>query len=166
MHRAPSLAVLTAAAALALAGCSTAEESAQTTPSPAATSASPSEAAPATSAPAPSEAAPAPAAKSGYITYDEYNADKAAYSQGDVVLFFHASWCPTCQRAEKNLEADPAAIPTDLTIVKVDYDSSSEMKQQYGVTVQHTFVQVDESGTQLTKWTGSNTADEISNKLV
>ncbi len=166
MHRAQSLAVLAAVAGLALAGCSTAEESAQTTPSPAATSASPSAPAPETSAAAPSAAAPAAAAKSGYVTYDEYNADKAAFDQGDVVLFFHASWCPTCQRAEKNLEADPASIPNDLTIVKVDYDSSSDMKQQYGVTVQHTFVQVDESGTQLTKWTGSNTADEISNKLV
>lgn len=166
MHRAQSLAVLAAVAGLALAGCSTAEESAQTTPSPAATSASPSAPAPETSAAAPSAAAPAAAAKSGYVTYDEYNADKAAFDQGDVVLFFHASWCPTCQRAEENLEADPASIPNDLTIVKVDYDSSSDMKQQYGVTVQHTFVQVDESGTQLTKWTGSNTADEISNKLV
>ena len=166
MHRAPSLAVLTTAAALALAGCSGGEESARTTPSPAPTSSSPSAPAPQPSTATSSEAAPAPAAKSGYVTYDEYSADKGAYDQGDVVLFFHASWCPTCQRAEKNLEADPASIPSDLTIVKVDYDSSSDMKQQYGVTVQHTFVQVDDSGAQLTKWTGSDTADEISNKLV
>ena len=80
---------------------------------------------------------------------------------GDVVLFFAADWCPTCQEATKNLEADPAAIPAGLAIVRVDYDNSDELKQKYGVTVQHTFVQVDPEGNEVAKWSGSVTADEI-----
>ncbi len=80
------------------------------------------------------------------------------------MLFFNASWCSTCQETRKNLEADPAAIPAGLTIVKVDYDNSDELKQKYGVTTQHTFVQVDADGNEIAKWNGSATAEEIAGK--
>ncbi len=46
-------------------------------------------------------------------------------------------------------------MPDGLTVVKVDYDTETDLRQQYGVTQQHTFVQVDESGAELAKWTGS-----------
>ncbi len=96
-----------------------------------------------------------------YITLSDYEAGKETYDDGTVVLFFNASWCPTCQETQKNLEADPAAIPAGLTIVKVDFDTSDELKRQYGVTTQHTFVQVDADGNELAKWTGSSTAEDI-----
>lgn len=109
-----------------------------------------------------SEAAePAAAANGAYITLAEYEGGKDMYGEGDVVLFFAADWCPTCQEATENLEADPAAIPAGLAIVRVDYDNSDELKQKYGVTVQHTFVQVDADGNEIAKWNGSVTADEI-----
>lgn len=106
-------------------------------------------------------AEPAAAATGAYITLAQYEGSKDMYSEGDVVLFFAADWCPTCQEATKNLEADPAAIPAGLAIVRVDYDNSDELKQKYGVTVQHTFVQVDPEGNEVAKWSGSVTADEI-----
>lgn len=80
-------------------------------------------------------------------------------AQGQVVLCFHAGWCPTCQEAERNLTSAP--LPSGLTVVKVDYDNSNELRQKYGVTLQHTFVQVDASGSQLAKWSGSNDATAI-----
>jgi thiol-disulfide isomerase/thioredoxin len=107
------------------------------------------------------KAEPAAAASGAYITLAEYEGSKDMYAAGDVVLFFAADWCPTCQAATKNLEADPAAIPAGLAIVRVDYDDSDELKQKYGVTVQHTFVQVDADGNEVATWTGSLTADEI-----
>lgn len=107
------------------------------------------------------DAEPAAAASGAYITLAEYEGSKDMYAEGDVVLFFAADWCPTCQTTTKNLEADPAAIPAGLAIVRVDYDNSDELKQQYGVTTQHTFVQVDADGNEVAKWTGSLTADEI-----
>jgi thiol-disulfide isomerase/thioredoxin len=107
------------------------------------------------------EAEPAEAAAGAYITLAEYEGSKDMYAASDVVLFFNASWCSTCKEARENLEADPAAIPAGLTIVKVDYDDSDELKQKYGVTVQHTFVQVDADGNEIAKWNGSVTADEI-----
>lgn len=106
-------------------------------------------------------AEPAAAATGAYITLAQYEGSKDMYAEGDVVLFFAADWCPTCQEATKNLEADPAAIPAGLAIVRVDYDNSDELKQKYGVTVQHTFVQVDPEGNEVAKWSGSVTADEI-----
>ena len=104
---------------------------------------------------------PAAAASGAYITLAEYEGSADMYADSDVVLFFNADWCSTCKEARENLNADPAAIPAGLTIVKVDYDDSDELKQKYGVTVQHTFVQVDADGNELAKWNGSVTADEI-----
>ena len=100
-------------------------------------------------------------AAGGYITLAEYEGSKDMYADSDVVLFFAADWCPTCQEATANLEADPAAIPSGLAIVRVDYDDSDDLKQKYGITVQHTFVHVDAAGNELAKWNGSVTADEI-----
>jgi thiol-disulfide isomerase/thioredoxin len=112
------------------------------------------------------EAEPAAAASGAYITLAEYEGSKDMYADSDVVLFFNADWCSTCKEARENLKADPAAIPAGLTIVKVDYDDSDELKQKYGVTVQHTFVQVDAEGNELAKWNGSVTADEIAEQTV
>jgi thiol-disulfide isomerase/thioredoxin len=105
-------------------------------------------------------------AKEGaWIDQAAYEADPAAYhAAGDVVLFFNASWCPTCQAAVESLDAD--GTPAGLTVVSVDYDSNGELKQKYGVTVQHTFVQVDESGAELMKFTGSRTGADIAAKTV
>jgi thiol-disulfide isomerase/thioredoxin len=100
-----------------------------------------------------------------WIDQAAYEADAAAYHEaGDVVLFFNASWCPTCQATVKSLDAEGA--PAGLTVVSVDYDNSAELKQQYGVTVQHTFVQVDEAGNELATFTGSTSGDEIASNTV
>lgn len=101
-----------------------------------------------------------------YIDLATYEADKAAFDQGDVVLFFNADWCSTCKEARDNLTAADADIPDGLVIVTVDYDNSDELKRQYGVTVQHTFVQVDADGSERAKWSGSVTADEIRQQTV
>jgi thiol-disulfide isomerase/thioredoxin len=156
--------------AMVLAACGGgASESVTSSTEPAA--AATSSAAPTSSEPAPTptseptDAAPAPAPGS-YITLAEYEADKAAYDAGDVVLFFNASWCSTCKIARDNLTADPAAIPEGLTIVTVDFDEATDLKQQYGVTLQHTFVQIGPDGAELAKWSGSVTAEEIAGNTV
>ena len=101
-----------------------------------------------------------------YITLAEYQASKDSYAASKVVLFFNATWCSTCKKARNNLEADLTAIPADLAIVLVDFDSETELKRQYGITVQHTFVQIDATGNELTKWSGSVTAQEIAENTV
>ena len=97
------------------------------------------------------------ASKGSYSDYDQSKLANA--STGKVVLFFHAPWCPTCRDA--NLNFENSATPEGLTLLKVDYDSSNELKKKYGVTYQHTFVQVDKDGNLLKKWNGSKNYDEI-----
>lgn len=72
-----------------------------------------------------------------FISRTAYEANPTKYDNGDVVLFFNASWCPTCQEAEGNLTSQP--VPDGVTIVDVDYDSNTDLRQEYGVTTQHTF---------------------------
>jgi thioredoxin 1 len=109
---------------------------------------------------------PAAQAPGSYITFAEYEANASQFDETNVVLFFNAAWCSTCQKARDNIEADLAAIPSDLTIVVVDYDAAEDLKRKYGVTLQHTFVQIDESGNELAKWSGSVTADQIAQNTV
>jgi thioredoxin 1 len=95
--------------------------------------------------------------KSG--TYAAYSADTLAMAQkGKTVLFFHAGWCPTCRSADSDITAGAATIPAGVTILKTDYDKEVALKQKYGVTTQHTFVEVDSTGKMLQKWSGGNLA--------
>lgn len=95
-------------------------------------------------------------------SYEPYAASKLAMADGgDVVIFFRASWCPTCKAVDSDIRAHLGAIPSDLTILDVDYDNSTALKKKYGVTYQHTFVQVAADGTLIKKWSGSPTLDAL-----
>lgn len=106
----------------------------------------------------------APVAQAG--SYEAYSADKIARAEnGDVVLFFHAPWCPSCRGLNSNLEASRDDIPGTLTILKTDYDTQTALKQKYGVTIQHTLVQVDKDGNLIKKWTGGGTLASVVSQL-
>lgn len=59
-----------------------------------------------------------------------------------TILFFHAPWCGECQAFDKVLRE--STIPYDVQILKVDYDSRQDLRQRYGVTLQSTFVEIDD----------------------
>lgn len=86
--------------------------------------------------------------------YLPYTSTAVAQAKGQVVLFFHASWCPTCIAINKDIEARLAEIPKDLTILKVNYDEATDLREIYSVVGQYTFVQVDNSGKLIKKWRG------------
>lgn len=92
-------------------------------------------------------------------SYEAYAPEKVmlASATHDVVLFFRASWCPTCRTVDADIKASLSKIPSSLTILDVNYDDSTALKQKYGVTYQHTFVQVDKDGNLIKKWSGSST---------
>lgn len=108
----------------------------------------------------------APGGAGAYILLSDFEASRDSYSESKVVLFFNATWCSTCKKARGNLEANTSAIPADLVIVSVDFDSETDLKRQYGVTLQHTFVQIDSDGNEVAKWSGSLTAQEIAEKAI
>jgi thiol-disulfide isomerase/thioredoxin len=95
-----------------------------------------------------------------YETYAPEKITLASLSH-DVVLFFRASWCPSCKAVDADIRAHLKEIPSDLTILDVNYDDSASLKQKYAVTYQHTFVQVDSEGNLIKKWSGSPTLSTI-----
>jgi thiol-disulfide isomerase/thioredoxin len=108
----------------------------------------------------PSASAAEEATSGEWITLQQYEQQPGQYHEaGEVVLFFNATWCPTCQETVKNLDSDGA--PAGLTVVSVDYDSNQDLRQKYGVTVQHTFVVVSEDGQKKKVFTGPVTGEKI-----
>jgi len=99
-----------------------------------------------------------------YMNYDAAKVTLAAETD-KAVLFFHAPWCPTCRAADAEFLKMVNSIPTGVTIFKVDYDSSTELKKKYGVTTQHTFVQVDARGGMMNSWRSSTTVADIVAKI-
>jgi len=100
-------------------------------------------------------------------TYETYSADKLVRAEkGHVVLFFRATWCPTCKSLDADIRAHEDSIPDGLSILDVNYDSSAALKKLYGVTTQHTFVEVDAKGTLIKKWTGSPTLAALSAEII
>jgi thioredoxin 1 len=99
-------------------------------------------------------------------SYEAYSADKIARAaDGTVVVFFHASWCPSCRALNSNIESNRSEISAGVSILKTDYDSETELRQKYGVTTQHTLVQVDKDGNLIKKWSGGSTLDSIISQI-
>jgi thiol-disulfide isomerase/thioredoxin len=90
-----------------------------------------------------------------YIKYDEFKTDREKYRKVKVALFFNAGWCPTCQALNKNINSELSQIPKNTVIVSVDYDQYIDLKKTYGVTYQHTIVQIDAEDKQIKKYAGS-----------
>lgn len=76
--------------------------------------------------------------------YVDYVDGAIEATPGPKVLFFHAGWCPQCRQLDEDLRT--AGAPDGLTVMKVDYDSRTDLRQKYGVTLQTTVVFVDDQG--------------------
>jgi thiol-disulfide isomerase/thioredoxin len=99
-------------------------------------------------------------------SYEAYSPEKIAKAEkGDVVLFFHASWCPSCRGLSSDIESNMSSIPEGVTILKVDYDKEVELKKKYGVTSQHTLVQVDKDGNLIKKWSGGSSLSALVSEI-
>ena len=95
-----------------------------------------------------------------------YSAEQVSANTGEgAVLFFNAAWCPTCQIAKKNFSENANTLPDGLHILDLDFDDNQDLRVRYGVTVQHTFVQVDDNGELVKKWTGSFIVDQLVDQL-
>ena len=105
--------------------------------------------------------------KSRYIEYDQTalvnNVDKRR------VLFFYANWCPTCRPADVSFKTNANKIPEDAILIRVNYKDDNTDQQEkdladlYGITYQHTFVQIDEKGKEIAKWNGGQIDEFLAN---
>ncbi len=84
--------------------------------------------------------------------YIPYSSDALTKVAGRAVIFFKASWCSSCRAADQDFRAHFDKVPSDVTILRADYDTETALKQKYNVTSQDTFVQVDKQGNYVTQW--------------
>ena len=96
-----------------------------------------------------------------YVTLADYTKAPSAYVDSKKVYFFHASWCPICQGIDKEITTDMTKLPAGVTLIKTDFDSSTELRKKYGVTTQYTFVQVDASGNETAQWSATSLSDAL-----
>lgn len=95
-------------------------------------------------------------------TYADYDASLIGQSDTTVLAFF-AAWCPSCVAADKGISG--GTVPDGLSILKADFDSETDLRKKYGVTSQHTYVQVDADGNLIKKWVGGTTVEEVVEKV-
>lgn len=88
-----------------------------------------------------------------YLKYSEENLAKAK-ERGRPVLYFWAVWCPTCKALDADLRSRGNELPSDVTILQVNFDTERELKNIYQIVVQHTLVQIDQDGNERAKWIG------------
>lgn len=102
-----------------------------------------------------------------YVVYSPDALNSAANTRR--VLFFYANWCPICRPADADFSAHADKIPSDVTVIRVNYndsdtdDEEKKLALQYGITYQHTFVQIDQNGNEVTKWVGGQTDELLAN---
>lgn len=126
------------------------------------------------------EVQPASAPTANQVTGDETALSASRYvpfspgaldgaTQMRRVLFFYANWCSTCRPADTIFSQQAAQIPEDTVLFRVNYNDSDtdqaekDLAQKYGVTYQHTFVQIDAQGNRVALWNGGQMAELLQN---
>jgi len=100
--------------------------------------------------------------EAGGVYTDYSEAALAGADENDaIVIFFHASWCITCNHLDDNLQQAAGSIPGNVRILKADFDNNQQLRQNYGVTFQHTLVQVDNRGNYIQDWRLSRDLEDI-----
>jgi len=97
--------------------------------------------------------------------YAEYAGNLEQYEGNNIVLFFKADWCPSCRALDSNVKSNLDDVPEDLVLLSLNYDTETELKKKYGVTTQHTLVQIDSEGNMIKKWSGGNRLEDVLNQI-
>lgn len=80
-----------------------------------------------------------------YMDYTKEAYD-SMLGQKPFALFFHASWCPTCQFMEQDIVSNSGEFPESSVILKVNYDTETALKEKYKITSQSIVVMINADG--------------------
>lgn len=83
-------------------------------------------------------------------SYVDYSADAVTKTSGTKLIFFYAPWCPQCRSMDESIKT--GGVPDGVTVFKTDYDSNQELRAKYGVTIQTTFVKIDDNGNKVASY--------------
>lgn len=95
--------------------------------------------------------------------YHPYN-EELLWRNSSTVLFFNASWCPSCIVAHHSLDSEEYSS-WDIMVLDIDYDSNEKLRKKYAVASQHTFVQVNAEWELVKKWVWWITLEDIEEKV-
>lgn len=62
------------------------------------------------------------------------------------MLFFHATWCPYCKAHDEFLTKLYGESAVSMQTYKIDYDTAQDLKEQFGIFQQDSFVLIDGEG--------------------
>lgn len=100
--------------------------------------------------------------KGSFANYEDVDISSL---KGSIILDFSATWCPSCRTFKEDIEESLDDIPTGVHIVVVDYDTYTDLRKKYAVQMQHTFVQVDNEGNMIKKWSGGTSLESVLKEL-
>lgn len=106
------------------------------------------------------EEIPVASSTESLIAYSDYNGEDLSNVWKQTVLFFHQASCGTCVKTDKDIMSQ-SELPDNLNIIKIDFDTETELNAKYWVTTKHTFVLIDEDGKMLAKEIGLATTGDI-----
>ena len=104
---------------------------------------------------------------SRYVEYSKAAHDSTVNNRR--VLYFYANWCQICRPADANFKENAGKIPGDVTVIRVNYNDTDtdqeekDLAKKYGIIYQHTFVQIDAQGKEVTKWNGGQIDELLAN---
>lgn len=107
---------------------------------------------------------------SGIAAAGERPFDQAAFDQlkaegKPVVVYFHATWCPTCKIQQPIVDRLSASADLkDVTLFEADYDKEVALRRALHVTQQSTFV-VFKNGHEVARSTGETAEPAIKSTL-
>ena len=74
-------------------------------------------------------------------SYSDADFKAAQAASKSIVVWFHASWCPTCRRQEQSLsELSKDKSFDSILVLQADYDDSEDLQKRLKVTRQSSMV--------------------------
>ena len=98
------------------------------------------------------------------LWYKEYSEENLKNTkQENIVLFFHATWCPSCKAFEEKVLSEN--IPEDILILKVDFDKANDLRKKYNILTQTSFILIDSDWNLINRWIWSRNISDIIKKI-
>ena len=67
----------------------------------------------------------------------------------ESVLFFHATWCPACKKNNGLLTSWYSSEEFSRSVYKIDFDTATDLRREFGVNGQDTFILIDGNGNEI-----------------